>query len=748
MHSGQSLKAYLEENCVKTKFTRFDYKSKEKFNIELKCEVEKDQSPEFYSEYANSWVKKFSKFTSTTWIVRQCFPKLKRLLYRKTFHCHRSSFNKKKKLDFDSRNQDCKANIEFRMKFINRNTIKNDPLLKEGLNLTISIDFNHSHKVRTLEAFNMLKSTSETDELFNGYFDNGCTPGAAKCYHELTLIDKHGDDVEILSNATINPTLRHLFYLHTKRKKEGVKTPSVQEMMDMKRSVLEPCGFTLGYKEPLMVIVTPMMKRVIAEIGLEYVLIDSTNVTGGPICTIFYVPTKIGAIPFAFTIDTDSDESFANALFSVKLAVETETGAKFEPKIVMLSHIKKQCVSHLIPNSKLMSSRHSICSEVWAWLFDDDNKIERKKRHILMITIKSLLYSTENAENVYTSKEMRENKSISMKLKEYIDDLWETREDWMISEDNILANPLVELSIRLMKEFIQQKCKNFNSCILVDTVTTVLENHQRRIIHSYLNRKDTAANYTRYLTKAKIVLGFGSDVRRISANEFRIDLQQRPKKYLHFRTDTMFCDCLYGKKGHFCEHLCAIINIIDTDVMKIPALSEEEVLNLTKVAGSEIKEDIKIIKPEIDEEMELFEENNDHEEIENETDNLDDQSTSEVNDDYFYLDVKKEKNFRCDPLEAESDHNSDNNYQIIEEPELPTTSNQAIDIQKSYEVALKAVNDEFRRLNKFFSGNPNTSNLETMRRLTRELSKIRPVERVNLENMHIELNDTAKGRRT
>lgn len=731
---------YLEENCVNAKFTQFNYISKENFNIQLKCHVEPDNKTNFYSEYATNWVKKFSKFTTTAWIVRQCFPKLKRLLYRKTYYCHRSSFNKKKKLYFDSLNQDCKAKIDFKIKFINRNTIKNDPLLKEGLNMNISIDFNHSHKVRTLQAYNMLKSTSETDDLFMGYLDSGSPAAAAKWYHELTLIDKHGDDVEMLSNATINPTLRHIFYIQQKRKNMALKTKSVQEVMEKKRDILEQSGYTIVYQEPLVVVITPMMKRVVTEFGLEYVLIHSSTVTGsGLMFTLFSVPSKIGAIPFACTIDTDSNERFSNALYSVKLLVEAESGKEFEPKIIMLTSLKKQCLGNLVPNSKIMSSRSSICSEVWAWLNDDESKPERKKRHNLMITIKSLLYSTENAEKLYS--EIQEDNAIPSKLKEYLHDLWETREDWMISEDHILANPLIEISSRLIQEFIQQKCRNFNTCLLVDTVTSILENHQNRIIHSYLNRKDTIANYTRFLPKAKIVLGFGSDVRRINANEFRIDLQQRPKKYIHFRTDTMFCDCLYGRKGQFCEHLTAIVNIIDVDVMKTPILSDQEVLVLTKVAGSETKDDVKMVKPEIDEEMVLYEEENDHDDIENEIDNVEELSNTE-NDDYYGLEVKEEI-LRDDPLEAESDK-SESNYQIANNPHLPTTSNHTVHLTKTYEVALKAMNDEFRRLNKLFCENPNTSNLGTMRRLTRELSKIRPVEKVNLEDMHIELNSMEK----
>lgn len=94
------------------------------------------------SEWCNHWIDRYSTITKTNWIVRYTFPNLQKYEYKKIFKCHHSSFNKvdcNKRSESRVRNRNCNATISFLMKKINKNTIKNDHLLKKGLNIVISV---------------------------------------------------------------------------------------------------------------------------------------------------------------------------------------------------------------------------------------------------------------------------------------------------------------------------------------------------------------------------------------------------------------------------------------------------------------------------------------------------------------------------------------------------------------------------------------------------------------------------------
>lgn len=90
----------------------------------------------------NDWISKFSETTCTNWIVWKTFPQPKRYVYRKLYKCQHSCLNKSKKPQMGScrrRNLKCDASISVLIKITNKNTIKNDIYLKQGLNAEIKV---------------------------------------------------------------------------------------------------------------------------------------------------------------------------------------------------------------------------------------------------------------------------------------------------------------------------------------------------------------------------------------------------------------------------------------------------------------------------------------------------------------------------------------------------------------------------------------------------------------------------------
>lgn len=94
------------------------------------------------SEWCDDWIRNFGIGTTTNWIVRYTYPSLTKFEYKKVFKCHHNDFNKVaefKKCSTRIRNKGCDAKVVFLFKKLNPNTIKNDPHLKDGYNIVITV---------------------------------------------------------------------------------------------------------------------------------------------------------------------------------------------------------------------------------------------------------------------------------------------------------------------------------------------------------------------------------------------------------------------------------------------------------------------------------------------------------------------------------------------------------------------------------------------------------------------------------
>lgn len=201
--------------------------SPEDFSAIVRCKIpdtNRDPPITDYTNFIDSFIRKFSTITKSNWIVRKTFPNLKRLIYRKVYTCQHSSFNKKNsdKLQRKSkRNLNCTANIDITIRKINKNTCRNSVFLRQGYNIIINIYHKHSHLVQIADSFSLLKCEPKLNADFVEYFENGMTPATARLFHETNLMENNSihDISEVLSNAQVNPTARHVQYIYDKWRK-------------------------------------------------------------------------------------------------------------------------------------------------------------------------------------------------------------------------------------------------------------------------------------------------------------------------------------------------------------------------------------------------------------------------------------------------------------------------------------------------------------------------------------------------
>jgi hypothetical protein len=117
------------------------------YDAEVRSEVQNTvkDSPQnvSHSEKCDLWVKEFGKITNTEWNTRETWPNSQRFQYRKRYVCHHSSFKKTDNLDYKkmprSKDKDCNAYIDIKIKTDSEHTRKKDSFLIDGLIAIIKV---------------------------------------------------------------------------------------------------------------------------------------------------------------------------------------------------------------------------------------------------------------------------------------------------------------------------------------------------------------------------------------------------------------------------------------------------------------------------------------------------------------------------------------------------------------------------------------------------------------------------------
>lgn len=414
------LKELLDRLCVDVNIREITVANNEKFSILVQCKLLGDGSMD---EKCDNWVKDFSSSTNTNWITSRRYPNATRYDFRKLYVCQHSSVNKvvvRKQQSCKIRDKNCKAQLDFKFKKINRNTIKNDVLLKNGINVVIHINFEHSHRINVAEAFGYLRLNKTVQDVFHSYFASGMTPSAARIYHEMKIIEYEDTQelpnvstAHLLANSRENPTERQIKYLYDKWRLSQYGSREEKSMIDVlknKQFDLEKSGGKLVIKENPFVaaVVTPIMRRAFLQGHCnEMVFVDSsgscdqTNTS----VTFLFTSNKTGAIPVACVLHTAQTEAnYTLAFLSAIEAIEVEN-KKFRPSVFMTddSTSERNALSAVFPNSILLLCTFHLCQALWRWLWQTDHNVKKEDRRTVMEMFRNILYAPtiEDAEEHY-----------------------------------------------------------------------------------------------------------------------------------------------------------------------------------------------------------------------------------------------------------------------------------------------------------------------------------------------------------
>ena len=122
---------------------KFSSDSDSSYTAVIRSSISETTSDMSVSQNCDSWMSKFSRKTTTNWITMKTVPRSVRFLYKRVYSCQHSHSYKTKNLEIKrnskSRDYNCKASIDIKVKKITADTRKWDKYLKLGLNTVIQV---------------------------------------------------------------------------------------------------------------------------------------------------------------------------------------------------------------------------------------------------------------------------------------------------------------------------------------------------------------------------------------------------------------------------------------------------------------------------------------------------------------------------------------------------------------------------------------------------------------------------------
>ncbi|KAL5237136.1 hypothetical protein ACI65C_004546 [Semiaphis heraclei] len=218
---------------------------------------------------------------------------------------------------------------------------------------------NYQHQLTSLSSPS--PTPSNTDNTFIQYFENRLSPNEARHSHESKLLLQE-NSCSLLANAALNPTKRHIYYLHDEwRKKNFGSINAPLPMLQEKISTYAKIGVQISIKADkpwAVLIVTPIMKRSQQLLSSqEIIFVDSTSSvdTTSSTVTVMLTPSKVGAIPLAILIhEGQSEQSYIRAFSLLQEHFPLCYGAKEAPLAFMTddSLAEKNALSSLWPTAQ------------------------------------------------------------------------------------------------------------------------------------------------------------------------------------------------------------------------------------------------------------------------------------------------------------------------------------------------------------------------------------------------------------
>lgn len=371
-----------------------------------------------------------------------------------------------------------------------------------------------------------------------------------------------------------------------------------------KKQIFEENGIKCKVNEEpfCCVFLTPIMQRAHnMKFSSEIVFVDSSGSCdqGGCSVTFLLGASKVGGIPLGAIIHNFQTEEVYELGFKMLnelLEQKGFYGAGF-PMILMTddSSAEIDALQKVFPASQHLLCTFHILQAMWRWLWDAAHHIEKQDRRILMMLFRDVVYAQNTIDCELYKKSLYENE-IAKKYDNFFihfENIWTRKLKWAhcYRKDLITrghnTNNIIEVSIRILKDFVLQRCKAFNAVSLSCFITHSLEEFYKQKCILYANGRGFKLDlyFKKFCYKASLL-----NVTKETDTIFSVTSSK--DKNILYTVDTLIeqCDCPAGVGGTFCKHICAVFNS-GVNLLTTPNLLFQDRVDFAKLAlGDDIDE--------------------------------------------------------------------------------------------------------------------------------------------------------------
>jgi hypothetical protein len=282
---------------------------------------------------------------------------------------------------------------------------------------------------------------------------------------------------------------------------------------------------------------------------------------------LFSTPTPLGELPLGCIVtDTESQDVFRAGLSLLKIIFPAEAfyGGGYPVTIVTDEDQRRKIpLEQEFPSSIIVQNQSNVLRQVWEWLCDEKNAIDRAHRQDLYKKFKAVVYAKDEEELQVKFHNCVDPEAAGAvrydHFIEFMGVLWTDHSEWASPYRETLfsrvnqgkTNNYADIISRILEDNILQRTRSFNLLQLADFVVTTFETYWER-------RLTDCVGGTYIQEQLKIFLPSKGIINLQKIKKLETALYEVPSETaVNTKTvdlDLCFCVCSVGSTGKVCKH--------------------------------------------------------------------------------------------------------------------------------------------------------------------------------------------------
>ncbi|XP_074655760.1 transient receptor potential cation channel subfamily M member 8-like, partial [Tubulanus polymorphus] len=530
-------------------------------------------------EGALEWLADFEQSSKTTWRKDKTYPRETGAnLYRVDLRCQHNTKPKNElaNLKLSSKNTNCPAKLNIvvkKSKMRNgRKSRSKHAHITNGYFMRVHLSFKHNHLIDSPDTYRKRDVNAETIDKLKQLYAAGHSPTSASDVIRFHLEDRFYDDYFMKSSdRAVNPDFGFCYRLYSKIYGHPYKAPDKENLLIELEETLKTYCTEHGVHpeqfakvrithdgETCLAICTPLMFRVhqkwdtSCEMVFVYSPPPASNVDRHAhkvFLLLTYSP--LGALPLGVVVTTsDSVDTLIFAFDLYKsLLTDNDFYSRGESGPVLFitdnHEALRTALRNAWPTALLFLCVIHLLQGMRRWLWNGGATIgiDANARAEILYRLRDMLYpeNDEQLDEIYAESVARWSHEYP-RLVEQLRDIYDDRATW--------ANNYSEPMMRIVKDKIFERLKQFNMIQLIDVITTRWDCDLKKRLIDAANKR-LAPNPKYFPVDAEI----NEDaIIQVTNKIFKVPSFRKPGMIYDVDMEFGLCTCTIGSTGGPCKH--------------------------------------------------------------------------------------------------------------------------------------------------------------------------------------------------